>query len=212
MTPRRRPVTASTWVLWSSPLLLIVLVLTVGFSSRADPVAARGDLDDSRGDEADALEHPPPRRAIGSTRHTHAKTATTFTTTTTTTTLPLALPTSTTTATTSRTSPTSSGRAGGTSGAASSTATASNGAGAVGDGASSGPVAGELDATTTSVVVPLAGPRHWTLSVDGPLSATLECAGATTPVSGTFTVGSAACELELDIPSPETVTWQLTPA
>lgn len=212
MTPRRRPVTASTWVLWSSPLLLIVLVLTVGFSSRATPsppVATSTTLAATR---PTRLSTHHPRRAIGSTRHTHAKTATTFTTTTTTTTLPLALPTSTTTATTSRTSPTSSGRAGGTSGAASSTATASNGAGAVGDGASSGPVAGELDATTTSVVVPLAGPRHWTLSADGPLSATLECAGATTPVSGTFTVGSAACELELDIPSPETVTWQLTPA
>jgi hypothetical protein len=63
----------------------------------------------------------------------------------------------------------------------------------------------------SSVVVPLAGPRTWTLASSAPLSATLSCGTQATAVAASFAVGSTPCQLALADPTGQAVTWQLTP-
>ncbi len=203
MTRRRRLPAASAWVLWSSPLLLIVLVLTLGSTNRAgDPSATPPGSGRSSAPSVvtTASTFPPahPHRVPGR-RATPVPTDAATTTTTTTT-----------TSAATSTEPDRTGPAPST--AASSSSTASSATASVGASATSEPVAGQLGAGLSSVVVPVAGPRTWTLASSAPLSATLTCDGQATTVAGSFAVGSTSCELALADPTGQAVTWQLTPA
>ncbi len=196
MTRRRRLPAASAWVLWSSPLLLIVLVLTLGSTGRVRSPATTG-LPHEPSVTSTPSTRPPPRP-----RRTPSRGATPA---------PVNSTASTTTAasTPAPTGPESAVPAPST--AASSNSTASSATASVGASATSGPVTGTLGAGLSSVVVPLAGPRTWTLAASAPLAATLTCDGQSTTVAATFVVGSTSCQLVLADPTGPAVTWQLTP-
>ncbi len=197
MTRRRRLPAASTWVLWSSPLLLIVLVLTLGSTSRAGTPATSGP-DRVASTVTSTTTTPPSRpRRVARRRATPDPTSTT-TSTTPTSTSPTATP-----------APTSPDPV--TSTAASSNSIASSASASPVASATNGPVSGQLGRGLSSAVVPLAGPRTWALASSAPLSATLACGAQTTTVAASFVVGSTACQLDLVDPTDQTVTWQLTP-
>ncbi len=201
MTRRRRLPAASAWVLWSSPLLLVVLVLTLGATGRTGSPSATGSAREPSSappvattTSTTALTRH--RRAPGPGRTSGPRETTAATTTTT-------------TETTTPSRPTRASAAPSTADSSSSTVSSAT----VSDGvsATNGPVAGRLDAALASVVVPLAGPRTWTLASSAPLSATLACGAQETTVTATFAVGSTSCQLDLADPTGQAVAWQLTP-
>lgn len=193
---------STQWVMWSSPLLLLVLVFTLSAST-----------------------NPPHSRVTQPLAVTTSTMALTVApTTTTSTTAPRrAPPATTTTITTITTLPASSTksaatttRTGGLSGANSSNVTASNVgfvASAPAVSASSGALRGSITPALGVAVVPLAGPATWLLSAGADLDATLQCGGATVAVESPFVVGAGEnCQLTLaPIDSSLTVTWLLTP-
>lgn len=189
--PRRLPA-ASTWVLWSSPLLLIVLVLTLGSTSRAGTPSAPSLARAPAVTTSTSVTSPSSPRRVARRRVTPR-------------------PTSTTTSTTPTAPPAPTGPHPVSSTAASSSSTAASATASAGASATSGPVGGQLGGGLSSVVVPLAGPRTWTLTSSAPLGATLACGAQTATVAATFVVGSTPCQLALVDPTGQTVTWQLTP-
>ncbi len=199
MTRRRRLPAASAWVLWSSPLLLIVLVLSLGTTGRTGSVSlARAPrARSSASPVATTTSTAPParlRRAPGLERVSDLHGTT---------------PPSTTPTTRSAVGPTRASAA--PSSVASSSSTVPSVSASAGASPTSGPVAGRLDAGLASVVVPLAGPRTWTLASSAPLGATLDCGALETTVATTFAVGSTPCQLTLVDPMGQAVAWQLTP-
>ena len=77
----------------------------------------------------------------------------------------------------------------------------------------SGELSGNLEPGFESVDVPLRGPGSWTLSVSASSVQTLTCDGATTSVANQVVVGSSqGCQLEISSTSTQaSLTWQLTP-
>src|SRR5665213_1754458 len=79
--------------------------------------------------------------------------------------------------------------------------------------AMSGELSGTLNPGFESVDVPLLGPGNWTLSASGPTSQSLNCGADTSPVELQVVVGSnQSCQLEITSTSVGTsLSWQLTP-
>ena len=78
---------------------------------------------------------------------------------------------------------------------------------------SSGVVAGSLNSTFAVAVVPLRGPGTWTLTSSAPLTAQLLCPDVNGPVNALIVVnGAQNCQLKLTSANVEVAsTWQLTP-
>jgi hypothetical protein len=185
---------STQWVMWSSPLLLLVLVFTLSASTSSPPAHASGS----------------PKATTSSTNVVSTTTtlAPPITTTTvrapTTTTLPL-------TTNVVKTNSTSGRRV-----VSSSNSTDTNGdsfATAPAESASNGALRGAITPADGLDVVPLAGPGTWTLADSAPLSTTLDCSGTTVVVASPFAVGAGEdCQLTLTLENASTtVTWELTP-
>ena len=172
-----RPLRSSTsthWVIWSSPLLLLVLVFTLTASSGSTP----------------------PQRAssLGSTTHPAAQVDTSTSSTSTvvtTTTAPrtsrhaATKPTRRPTDQTETVNPTTTLTTSAPSVGESSSVTASNDksiATASAESVSSGALSGRLDPALGVAVVPLVGPGTWDVATSVPATVTLDCGGST--VSG----------------------------
>jgi hypothetical protein len=77
----------------------------------------------------------------------------------------------------------------------------------------SGELSGALGPGFESVDVPLLGPGTWTLAASASTDQSLSCGGDASPVASQIVVGSnQSCQLEIASTSAETsLTWQLTP-
>ncbi|MGC8510510.1 MAG: hypothetical protein ACP5PB_06525 [Acidimicrobiales bacterium] len=171
-------------VMWSSPILLLVLVFTL--TAHPTPASRRA-----------------PRNLAGAT-HDQASTPTSGPTTTTT---------STAVTTTSTTVPPPRPARATTSGASYAAPIATTARSFAPDAtanASSAVVAGQLTTADNVAVVPLDGPGTWTLDTSHPLVAQLQCPSTSTPVSQRVTIdGPRACQLELV--ATTATAWTLAP-
>jgi hypothetical protein len=191
------------WVVWSSPVLLLVLVFTWTASSSSTPAR-----------HLDTLSVTPPiTRSTGDSQ-------------TPPTTIPI--PTTTTPAAHAKVRPavhrtvlakapivtvptTSVVRAKSSSGANDSNVKSNVNASAA--NASSGVVSGRLSPTFNVADVPLQGPGNWAVASSAPASVTLTCAGTTITVNGQFVVAAhTTCQVTITAETPsQFVTWELTP-
>ncbi len=169
-------------VMWSSPILLLVLVFTLTTHPTNTP-------------------HRPARSTPVTTQHRErvaapgaATTASSATTTTVTSPHPRPARTSTTGATY----------------AAPIASTARSFAPDVSASASRGVIVGRLTAASNVAVVPLAGPGTWSLATSVPLVAQLQCPSASSSVTRRITIhGPHDCQLELV--ATTTTAWSLAP-
>ncbi len=183
MARRPLPPRGTQLVMWSSPILLLVLVFTL----TAHPTSAS-------------------RRVARTPTQAHHR-ATTLAGT------PTTASTTTVVTTTSTTVPPprlSSGATSGATYAAPIATTAKSFAPDASANASSGVIAGHLTITDNVAVVPLDGPGTWTLAASHPLVAQLQCPSASTPVNQQITIDAPlSCQLEL-IATTATA-WTLAP-
>jgi hypothetical protein len=196
------------WVMWSSPVLLLVLVFTLTASSSSTPPR-----------HLDSLTVPPESAPL----HTRTPSPPTTTAPVTTTTSPISHRKR---ATTTRhvadtTSPTYVSTPSAPTTIAvpdknSSGVTVSNvksSVNASADSASSGVVSGQLNPTLDVADVPLRGPGTWNVATSAPVTVTLTCAGATIAVDGQFEIAPrTTCQVTIATMAPNrSVTWELTP-
>jgi hypothetical protein len=191
------------WVVWSSPVLLLVLVFTWTASSSSTP---------ARHLDARSVT-PPTTRSIDASR-TPPTTITVPTTTTPPTHAKVP-------ATVHRTVPetaivivptTSAVHVKSSSGATDSNVKSNVNASAA--NASSGAVSGRLSPTFNVADVPLQGPGNWAVASSAPVLVTLTCAGTTITVNGQFVIAAhTTCQITITAETPsQFVTWELTPA
>src|SRR5665213_15684 len=183
-------------LMWSSPLLLIILVftLTTGSTPRVPAASSR-----------------PPSSTSPVT--TQVPNSTTSTIPTTRASVPVIVtakataPTQTAPSTTRSTSSVDNSFSSVTTTTAKPVAPTSNA------NAMSGELSGTLNPGFESVDVPLLGPGNWTLSSSGPTSQSLNCGADTSPVELQVVVGSnQSCQLEITSTSVgPSLSWQLTP-
>ncbi len=198
--------TSTHWVMWSSPVLLLVLVFTWTASSSSTPAHHLG-----------ALSGTPP-----TTRPTGASLTPSTTIPVTSTTSPAGRATvrAPARATRRRKVPprhptptalsTNAARV-----KSSSSVTDSNAKSNVSASAANGSsgVVGQLSATFNVADVPLQGPGTWEVATSAPASVTLTCAGAVITVDEEFVIAAhTTCLVELTAEAPNHfVTWELTP-
>ena len=191
------------WVVWSSPVLLLVLVFTWTASSSSTPARHLDTL----------AVNPPTTRSISASR-----TPSTTIPVPTTTTPPARTKVRTVVRRTiqertpSVTVPTTSVvRVKSSSGATDLNVKSSANASAA--SASSGAVSGQLSPTFNVADVPLQGPGNWTVASSAPVSVTLNCAGSTIAVNGQFVIAAhTTCQITITAETPsQFVTWELTP-
>ena len=189
---------STQWVMWSSPILLLVLVFTLSASTGS-----------------------PRARASSTHAVTTSSTSTVASTTLTTTPPTTPVTTSAATPTTPTTSPSTNRvttlSTNGQRAVNSSSATASNVgfvASAPAESASNGALRGTITPAEGLAAVPLAGPATWTLTASATVASSLECGGATVVVTSPFVVGGGEdCQLTLVPNQPSSsVTWELTPS
>jgi hypothetical protein len=191
------------WVMWSSPVLLLVLVFTLTASSSSTPPRHLASHLATRAST-------PPTTSSTSTTLVPAATTTTVPTTkrvviparsilnvTNITTTPLA--TNVKPASTSSNATDSSAKS-------SANASAAN--------ASNDVVSGQLSPTLAVAVVPLQGPGTWQVATSAPVSVTLACAGTTITVATQFEIAAhTSCQVTIFAPSPtQNITWELVPS
>ncbi len=190
MMPRVTSLRATHLVLWSSPILLLVLVFSVSGSPKTI-TSARG-----------AATNKP---AMG---HRTVPTTTEMTTSTLAATAPRP-------ARTSSVAPTRRALATATSDAPSPTttaATAPRAASSLVASAASGALVGDLVSAGATEDVPLQGPGTWLVQSSAPMLAQLSCPGSTQPVSTTLSINAlVACRLHLISASAGPVRWQIVP-
>jgi len=176
-------------LMWSSPLLLLVLVFTLTLGSAPNaPVASS-----------------PPPSSTSPVTTVIPSTTTTFATRATIPTIVVAKTTETTRTTLSTTSVEKSY-------SSATTTTVKPVAPIPNANALSGALSGTLEPGFETVDVPLLGPGDWTLTASAPTTQTLNCGGDTSPVASQVVVGSNQdCQLEIASTSDGTSTWQLTP-
>jgi len=184
-----RSLKSTHWVIWSSPLLLLVLVFTLTASS----TPARHNQALSTATTATISTTTPSRHAA---RHRA----------------------STTTTTTSRdpTTPSERAKTNARNDDVSSSSTTSSDApiaSASAETAANGALSGQLEPTFDDAEVPFEGPGTWALAASKPLRATLLCQGTAIAVTSEFAVGAhETCQLSLSPATPgTTLTWQVTP-
>lgn len=207
MSPFRSP-TSTRWVLWSSPLLLLVLVFTLSASSPSGPRAKEASLSN------------PTTSSVTSTttlaRSSAPRSGTTTTTTTTTSSTTTTLPSTTTpvarTATSVSSDPSTSPTRG-RSGAGSRSGTPPSAAPSASASVAGGALDGRLTPADDLAVVPLAGPGTWSLVASAPVTATLQCGSVSAEVTSEFTIGADQhCQVSIIGATPgATLTWQLSP-
>jgi len=185
-----RSLKSTHWVIWSSPLLLLVLVFTLTASS----TPARHNLALSTATTATTSTTTPSRHAA---RHRASTTTTT---------------------TTSRdpTTPSERAKTNARNDDVSSSSTTSSDApiaSASAETAANGALSGQLEPTFDDAEVPFEGPGTWALAASKPLRATLLCQGTAIAVTSEFAVGAhETCQLSLSPATPgTTLTWQVTP-
>ena len=180
--PRPFTLRSSHLLMWSSPLLLLVLVFTIT-SRPLHPSAS-----------TTSLAHTTTTATAG--RPTTTTTTTTSTTSTTSTTT--VTPATTTTTTTSIDQPTTT-RAG----ASDVSTTTSVVASELVDG-------GRLDLAHPNEVVPLGGPGQWSLTSSEPVVSTLICAGHGKVVATTFRLAAGqTCQLNIVVDTGAPTQWAL---
>ena len=201
-TNMRRPhsLKSAHWVMWSSPILLLVLVFTLTASSSSTPlrhssasstIHEREHADDEYRRRDDHLDEPPRRsRTVKASSVKIVSPAMTEP--------PPAA------ASVSKS-------------ASSSSATASNVepvANAPDVSASNGVLSGQLSPSFAVADLPLAGPGTWDVASSAPVTVTLTCSGATIPVESQFEIAAnEQCQVSITSTTPKTsLTWQLTPA
>jgi hypothetical protein len=79
--------------------------------------------------------------------------------------------------------------------------------------ASNGALSGRLSPSFGVADLPLAGPGTWDVASSAPVTVTLACSGATIPVELQFVIGAnEQCQVSITATIPKTsLTWQLTP-
>ncbi len=174
-------------LMWSSPILLLVLVFTLTATS------PRGH----------AASSPPPSSTSPVTTQVPVSTTSTIATSTPSTPVIVAAKTTKTTRTTSSVARNYSDA---TTSSVKPVAPISNA------NAMSGELSGTLAPGIESVDVPLLGPGNWTLSTSAATDQSLSCGSDASPVVNQVVVGSGqSCQLEITSTSTGTSTWQLTP-
>ena len=175
---------ATHLVLWSSPILLLVLVFSVSGSPKTI-ASARGA----------ATDKP-------ATSHRAIRTTTEATTSTMATTDPRAALTPRALATAASDAPSPMTTA----------ATAPPAASSLVASAVSGSLVGDLASAGASEDVPLQGPGTWLVQSSAPMLAQLSCPGSTQPVSTMLSINAlVACRLHLISTSADPVRWQIVP-
>ena len=174
-------------VMWSSPLLLLVLLFTLTATSKPSTRLV--------------IVHEP--STVSSTSPTTTQPAVVNSTTTST------APTTTTSVVRSTTTTTTNE----THFAVATGSTVRSPARAPNVSVSSGVVTGALSRAFAVAVVPLRGPGTWTLSSSAPIIAQLLCPNVSGPVNALIVVnGVQSCQLKLTAANAEvSPTWQLTP-
>jgi len=81
------------------------------------------------------------------------------------------------------------------------------------ESAASGALTGQLGPSFESAEVAYEGPGTWTIAASAPLRAALLCSGTVIAVTSEFTVGAQeSCQLTLSLATPgSALTWQVTP-
>ncbi len=181
-----RSLKSTHWVIWSSPLLLLVLVLTLTASTpRHDPASP-----------TTTSTTTVPLRHVAHPHHTTSTTPKKKTA--------------------EATSPSGRARTSAPSDDVSSSSTASSDrpiASASAVTAASGALSGQLGPSFESAEVPFEGPGTWTIAASAPVRATLLCQGTAIDLTSEFTVGARDyCQLSLSPATPgASLTWQVTP-
>jgi hypothetical protein len=187
--------------MWSSPVLLLVLVFTLTASSSSTP------LRHSSASSPTTIVSPP-------------TTNVTTTTTTTTTTDPARHSKTAKVSSEKVVTPVSTSASPATTSASrnasSSSATASSVepvANAPDVNATNGVLNGRLSPSFDVADLPLAGPGTWDVASSAPVTVTLACSGATIPVESQFVIGAhEQCQVSITATNPKaSLTWQLTP-
>jgi hypothetical protein len=175
-------------VMWSSPLLLLVLLFTLTATSKTPTRLV--------------IVHEP------STVSSTSPTTTTVVSSTTTSSAPMAV-----TTTTMADRSTTTTMSNETHFAVATSSTVRSPAPAPSVSVSSGVVTGALSRAFAVAVVPLRGPGTWTLSSSAPITAQLLCPNVSGPVNTLIVVnGTQSCQLQLTSANAEvSPTWQLTP-
>jgi hypothetical protein len=177
-------------LMWSSPILLVVLVFTLTSAAKPNVPAASSRPPSSRSPVTTTLATHSPASTTSQHQRRPPVTPATPVTTTTTTTPPVALSYSVETTTTVRrinSAPNASAMTGESSGA--------------------------LGPGFEVVDVPLRGPGDWTLTTSAPTTQSLQCGDQSSPVLQQVVVGATqSCQLEISSTSSEaSLTWQLIP-
>ncbi|HUY43199.1 MAG TPA: hypothetical protein VMU98_05485 [Acidimicrobiales bacterium] len=190
------------WVIWSSPMLLLILVFTL----RTHPLTGTAPLTSST-QRLSTQRLSTTSLATPVTSSSTTTLATPVTTSATSTLNPTRPHATTTTPTTPTSVP------GASSAVASSPSTASSGASfatAFAANANNGALSGTLRPGDEPVVLPLSGPATWTLVASAGLHATLVCATQSLPVTTQIHLAAnVSCQLSLRATQP--TSWQLTP-
>jgi hypothetical protein len=192
------------WVMWSSPVLLLVLVFTWTASSSSTPA------------------HHLEAQSLIPTHSTETPRTPSTTIAVTTTTSPdrrakvrvhatASLPTISVKATIATIPPTSAERVKSSSGATDSNVRSNVNASVA--SASSGVVSGQLSPALRVADVPLRGPGTWMVAMSAPASVTLTCEGTAITVNGQFVIAAhTTCQVTITAAaSNHFVTWELTP-
>ena len=183
---------AAHLVLWSSPILLLVLVFTV---SSPPTVVARAPMITSR--DAARIVRPKPTKSTKSTTSHRSTTPS------------KPLPTTTSTVTT----PSANATAKSVSPSATTTdAIVPAPVSSLIGGAASGALVGDLPSADATDEVPMQGPGTWTVQSSAPMFEQLNCSGSTIVVGGSISIDAlTTCRLLLTSQSVEPVRWQIVP-
>jgi hypothetical protein len=78
---------------------------------------------------------------------------------------------------------------------------------------SNGELSGRLSPSFGVADLPLAGPGTWDVASSAPVTVTLACSGATIPIESQFVIGAnEQCQVSITATTPKvSLTWQLTP-
>ncbi|HEY5104220.1 MAG TPA: hypothetical protein VII65_04160 [Acidimicrobiales bacterium] len=189
-----RSLKSTHWVTWSSPVLLVVLVLTLTATSKPTSPAASASRTTTSLTPTRA-----PKKTVEPTTTLPVANVTPPTTRPTSTSTLVAIPT-----TTSRNVANSSSKTG---------SSVKPVAVASGETVGSGALSGQLTPSFNVADVPLDGPGTWSLVTSAPADATLQCANALASVQSQVIVAAKeSCQfiIKTIIPS-SSLTWQLTP-
>jgi hypothetical protein len=207
----RRPhsLKSAHWVMWSSPVLLLVLVFTLTASSSSTPPRHLATHATSSTTTVPTATSTSTTLAPVAAKPSHPATTTTVPTTKVTT--PRSRPAFAATTITTYPPPTNVNRASNSSsGTDSSVKSNANGSA---ENASNDVVSGQLSPELAVADVPLRGPGTWAVASSAPLSVTLTCAGTTITVQTQFEIAAhTSCQITITAPSSnQNVTWELVP-